>query len=88
MVDTYIGIVGNADSTLELEFDTFAEASEFCDTIAEHYKGEKKCLYMAIDNTPEFYDLDEVYKDAERKNIEINADTFAEICKLQTPICD
>lgn len=88
MIDCYIGVIGEPNSVIELEFDSFAEASAFCDTLAAHYKQEKKRLYLAIDNTPEFYDLDEVYRDAERKNVEINADTFAEICKLQAQIRD
>lgn len=87
MIDCYIGITGNADSVLELEFDTFAEASDFCDTLKSHYKNESKTIYMAIDNTPEFYDLDEVFTDEEREG-EIDAETFMEICKLQAQICD
>lgn len=88
MIDVYIGVIGEPNSVMELEFESFAEASAFCDTLAAHYKQEKKRLYLAIDNTLEFYDLEEVYKDGERQYGEISAEVFAEILKLQAQVCD
>lgn len=49
MIDVYIGVVGEPNSVLELEFDSFAEASKFCDMIKDHYKEERKKLFVAID---------------------------------------
>ena len=51
MVDVYVGIVGEPNGMLELEFDSFKEASEFCDSIKDHFKRERNVLYVAIDNT-------------------------------------
>lgn len=51
MIDVYVGIVGEPNGMLELEFDSFKEASEFCDSVKEHFKRESKALYVAIDNT-------------------------------------
>lgn len=87
MIDVYIGVIGEPNSVMELEFESFAEASAFCDTLAEHYKQERKRLYLAIDNS-EYYDLEEVYKDGERQYGEISAEVFSEILKLQAQICD
>lgn len=82
MIDVYIGVIGKPDSVLALEFDTFAEASEFCDNMAQHYKEERERLYLAIDNT-EFEEMSEVYKDETECSGEIDAEVFAEILKLQ-----
>ena len=51
MIDVYVGIVGEPKGMLELEFDSFKEASEFCDSIKDHFKRERNVLYVAIDNT-------------------------------------
>lgn len=83
MVDVYIGVIGDPHSVLELEFGSFADASNFCDTLAAHYKEERKRLYLAIDNTAEFEELDEVYKDEERSHGEIDAEVFKGILELQ-----
>ena len=87
MIDVYIGVIGEPNSVMELEFDSFAEASAFCDTMAGHYKQERKRLYLAIDNS-EYYDLEEVYKDEENEHGEISAEVFAEILKLQAQVRD
>ena len=83
MVDVYIGVIGDPNSTIALEFDTFKEASDFCDTMAEHYKEEKKRLYLAIDNTNEFYNLEMMFKREPNKTGGIDEEVFAEILKLQ-----
>lgn len=83
MIDVYIGKVGIPDSTLVLEFDSFAEASDFCDTLKEHYREEREMLYMAIDRTKEFEELEEVFKDEERKYGEIDAEVFGRLLKAQ-----
>lgn len=83
MIDVYIGKVGIPESTLNLGFDTFAEASDFCDALKEHYREEREILYMAIDRTKEFEELEEVFKDEERKNGEIDAEVFGRLLKAQ-----
>lgn len=82
MIDVYIGTIdGNAEGVLQLEFDTFAEASKFCDTLKDHYKEERKRLYMAIDTNTQFYDLEEVFEDEKREDGTIDADMFRAICE-------
>lgn len=83
MIDVYIGVIGEPESTLSFEFDTFKEASDFCDTMAEHYKEEKKRLYLAIDNTNEFYNLEMMFKREPQKSGGIDEKVFSEILKLQ-----
>lgn len=83
MIDVYIGKIGVAESTLALEFDTFSEASEFCDTLKEHYKEESEMLFMAIDRAREFEALDEMFKSEERKEVEIDAKAFGQILEMQ-----
>lgn len=82
MIDVYIGKLGIPDSTLQLEFDTFADASDFCDLLKDHYKEEATMLYMAIDSTREFESLEEVFKD-EKMEGEIDEDAFDEILAMQ-----
>lgn len=53
MIDVYIGVKGCADSVMELEFDNFKEASDFCDTLRDHYKEERKKLFVAIERKEE-----------------------------------
>lgn len=83
MVDVYIGVIGEPNSTMALEFDTFKEASDFCDMMAEHYKEEKKRLYLAIDNTNEFYNLEMMFKREPQKSGGIDEKVFSEILELQ-----
>lgn len=49
MIDVYIGVADEPNSVLELEFDSFAEASKFCDIVKDHYKEERRKLFIAID---------------------------------------
>lgn len=83
MIDVGIGKVGLPESTLMFEFESFADASRFCDIVSEHYKEEAKMLYMAIDRDCVFDEMEEVYKDEERSVGEIDAEVFGEILKLQ-----
>ena len=82
MIDVYIGVVGDPKSVLALEFDNIPEATKFCDEVTSHYKEERKCLYLAIDNG--YYDMDIVYNEEEKPmNGEIDIDIFREIIAMQ-----
>lgn len=91
MIDVYIGVIGDENSVLSFEFDNFADASRFCDTMAEHYREERKKLYLAIDTAREFESLEEVFKnDAVREDRELDSEAFGEILKMHRDgrICD
>lgn len=49
MVDAYIGIVGIPESLMELEFDNFKEASDFCDFVRDHFKEERTKLFTMVE---------------------------------------
>ena len=83
MVDVYIGVVGEPNSVMQFEFDDFAEASKFCDTMAGHYKEERECLYVAIENGA-YYDLDIIYSECGMpEQGEIDTEVFREIMAMQ-----
>lgn len=83
MIDVYIGVVGDPKSVLALEFDSIPEATKFCDEVTQHYKEERKQLYLSIDNSS-YYDMGIVYTEEEKPmNGEIDIDIFREIIAMQ-----
>lgn len=53
MIDAYVGIVDQPESMMPLEFDTYKEASDFCDELMRHYKEERAKLFVAIEREDE-----------------------------------
>ena len=84
MISVYVGKIGVPESTLVLGFDTFKDASDFCDTLKNHYKEQTEVLYMAIDRTREFEALELMFKDSEiREEVEIDAEVFGKLLEMQ-----
>ena len=85
MVDVYLGRIGVPDSTLALEFDNFAEASQFCDIVKDHYREQKEILYMAIDKTREFEALDLMFCNEKGvdNDAEIDSEVFGMLLQMQ-----
>ena len=86
MIDVYIGKIGIPESTLALEFDDFAKASQFCDIVKDHYKEQREILYMAIDRAREFEELDVMFSNEKgvEENVEIDAEVFGRLLQMQT----
>lgn len=83
MIDVYIGKVGAPEGTLHLEFHTFKEARDFCDTIKDHHMEEQKLLFAAIDRTGEFEELEEVFvSNGECEKQEIDKEAFDEAVRV------
>lgn len=57
----YLGINGLPESLMRLKFNSIAEASEFCESFAEHFCEERGRLFMAMDVDDLYEDLDLVY---------------------------
>lgn len=82
MIEVYIGKAGVPESNLHLGFESFRDASDFCDLVKDHYMEEETVLYMAVDSVVEFEELEEVFKDGgECYTEEIDKNAFAEIYK-------